>query len=88
MTLSVVGRLDTTTAEILEDAVKSVPETVRRLRLDFSALEYVSSSGLRVILFAHKTLAARGAILEIAGVNAMIKHIFDITGFTPILTFA
>ena len=56
VTLKIVGRLDTTTAPVLEAAVDGCKADVKELILDCSALEYVSSAGLRVILKAQKQM--------------------------------
>ena len=51
---------------------------------DFTSLEYISSAGLRVLLFAHKTMMKQGSMKDM-NVSAEIKEIFDITGFADIL---
>ena len=85
VTLKIVGRLDTTTAPVLEAAVDSCKADVKELILDCSALEYVSSAGLRVILKAQKQMNVQGS-MKLIGVNEAIMEVFDITGFTDILT--
>ena len=87
LTLAVSGRLETGTAERLENEIGEAGDSVKKLRLDFTDLEYVSSAGLRVILNTHKTLRGSGGELEIAGAGGTVKRVFDITGFTPILNF-
>ena len=87
LTLAVSGRLETGTAEQLESEIGKLESSVKKLRLDFTDLEYVSSAGLRVILNAHKTLRGCGGTLEIAGTGGTVKRVFDITGFSPILNF-
>ena len=81
--VAVNGRLDTNTAMELETALNGV--LASELVLDCSALEYVSSAGLRVILAAHKRLAADGKRLLISGVRAEVRSVFDMTGFSRIL---
>ena len=83
--LKIVGRLDTTTAPALEAAVDGCAAGVQELILDCSALEYVSSAGLRVILKAQKQMNAQGS-MKLIGVNETIMEVFDITGFADILT--
>ena len=83
--LKIVGRLDTTTAPELEAAVDGCIAGVKELVLDCSALEYVSSAGLRVILKAQKLMNARGT-MKLTHVNETIMEVFDITGFADILT--
>ena len=85
VTLKIVGRLDTTTAPALEAAVDGCIAGVQELILDCSALEYVSSAGLRVILKAQKQMNSQGA-MKLTGVNETIMEVFDITGFADILT--
>jgi len=88
MTIKVVGRLETMTAPLLDAEVKALPPELTSLVLDFTDLEYVSSAGLRVVLTAQKAMNARKAKMTLVGVNAVVKHVFDITGFSPVLTFA
>ena len=82
--LSLVGRLDTTTAPQLEAEVREL-DGVTALTLDFEKLEYVSSAGLRVILAAQKTMNRQGSMV-IRKVNPDIQEVFEITGFADILT--
>ncbi len=83
--VKVSGRLDTTTAPQLEDELKSSIEGVESLELDFSDLEYISSAGLRVLLSAQKTMNTQGQ-MTLTGVNDTIMEIFEVTGFSDILT--
>ena len=85
VTLKIVGRLDTTTAPVLEAVVNGCKADVKELILDCSALEYVSSAGLRVILKAQKRMNVQGS-MKLIGVNETIMEVFDITGFADILT--
>ena len=79
------GRLDTVTAPDLEQALKETLPEVNELTLDFEKLEYISSAGLRVLLSAQKVMTAKGG-LKITHVNETIIEIFDVTGFSDILT--
>ena len=83
--LKVSGRLDTTTAPTLEAAVSEAISGCDALVLDFAGLEYISSAGLRVILKAQKAMAAKGG-MTLKNVNETIMEIFEITGFSDILT--
>lgn len=85
ITLKVAGRLDTTTSPQMEAAVDGCIAEANDLILDFSALEYISSAGLRVILKAQKAMNAKGS-MKLTGVNDSIMEVFDITGFIDILT--
>ena len=79
------GRLDTVTAPELEAALKDSFEGTTSLILDFEKLEYISSAGLRVLLSAQKVMAKQGE-MKIVNVNDIIMEIFEVTGFSDILT--
>ena len=83
--LNVSGRLDTTTAPSLESAIAETVVACERLVFDFAGLEYISSAGLRVILKAQKAMATKGG-MKLLHVNETIMEIFEITGFSDILT--
>jgi anti-sigma B factor antagonist len=83
--LEIIGRLDTTTAPELEATIDGCVAGIKELVLDCSALEYVSSAGLRVILKAQKLMNAQGT-MKLTHVNETIMEVFDITGFADILT--
>ena len=83
--LNIIGRLDTTTAPELEATIDGCAAGITELVLDCSALEYVSSAGLRVILKAQKLMNAQGS-MKLVHVNETIMEVFDITGFADILT--
>lgn len=85
LTLTLEGRLDTTTAPQLEAEVTGSLTGVTELVLDFSRLEYLSSAGLRVILAAQKIMNRQGKMV-ICHVNATILEVFEVTGFVDILT--
>ena len=84
-TLKIIGRLDTTTAPELEATIDACAAGITDLVLDCSALEYVSSAGLRVILKAQKLMNTKGN-MKLTHVNETIMEVFDITGFADILT--
>ena len=79
------GRLDTVTAPKLEAEIKAVLQTANDLTLDFAQLDYISSAGLRVLLSAQKSIAKQGK-MKIINVHQTIREIFDVTGFSDILT--
>ena len=79
------GRLDTTTAPQLENELKSFMESVTSLVFDFENLEYISSAGLRVLLTAQKFMSKPGS-MKLIHVKDDVNEIFDVTGFSDILT--
>ena len=82
--LSPEGRLDSSTAPMMESAVKEILPGITDLTLDFEKLEYISSAGLRVLLSAQKAIGAKGE-MKICHVNETIMEIFEVTGFSDIL---
>lgn len=85
LTIALEGRLDTTTAPLLEAELKEALEGVGALTLDLEKLEYISSAGLRVLLSAQKKMNVQGE-MKLIHVGETIMEIFDVTGFTDILT--
>ena len=83
--LSPEGRLDTVTAPEMENAVKEVLPGIDELTFDFAKLEYISSAGLRVLLSAQKAMNTQGK-MTVVNVNGTIMEIFEVTGFSDILT--
>lgn len=85
LTLVLQGRLDTTTAPLFEQELQNDLDGVTMLRLDFEQLAYLSSAGLRVILETQRRMNQQGSMV-ICHVNDTIKEVFDITGFSALLT--
>ncbi len=85
LTLSLEGRLDTMTAPQLEAEISGMSTGITSLTLDFTSLEYISSAGLRVLLAAQKKMNTQGE-MTLIHVGDDIKEVFDITGFSDILT--
>lgn len=85
LTLALTGRLDTATAPQLEAQLKADLPGIGLLVLDFASLDYLSSAGLRVLLAAQKAMNKQGEMI-VRNVNDTIREVFDITGFSDILT--
>ena len=84
---TIAGRLDTVTSSEFEKTLTpyfSSPGL--ELVLDCTAMEYISSAGLRVVLMAHKSLAANGGRFIIRNLSKEVRSIFDMIGFSNILT--
>jgi anti-sigma B factor antagonist len=79
------GRLDTTTAPSLESELKVILPGITGLVFDFQNLEYISSAGLRILLSAQKTMNRQGE-MKLINVTPAIGEIFEVTGFSDILT--
>ena len=85
LTVTLTGRLDTTTAPELENELKASLDGVTALTIDMAELEYISSAGLRVLLSAQKTMNRQGE-MKVTHVNETILEIFEVTGFSDILS--
>ncbi len=85
LTVSLEGRLDTVTAPELDEELKTSLDGVTDLTLDLEQLEYMSSAGLRVLLATQKKMNKQG-VMKVTHVNETIMEIFEITGFSDILT--
>ena len=84
-TVILVGRLDTTTSPELESKLNEIIPTTKELIFDFNGLEYISSAGLRVMLMSQKQMNTNGC-MKVINVCDDVKEIFDMTGFSDILT--
>lgn len=82
--MSLEGRLDTTTAPELENAINGEGDALKSLVLDFKGVDYISSAGLRVLLTAQKKMNAQGH-MELRDVSEAVMDIFEMTGFADIL---
>lgn len=85
LSLAIEGRIDTTTAPQLETELKADLDGVTELRLDFGQVEYISSAGLRVLLSAQKLMNRQGKMV-LTHVSESVMEIFEVTGFSDILT--
>ena len=85
LSVALEGRLDTTTAPELGNSLKESISDVTELVFDFEKLEYISSAGLRVLLSAQKTMNQQGS-MKLINVRSEVNEIFEVTGFSDILT--
>ncbi len=83
--IALEGRLDTMSAPELEAVINQNQENAESLTIDFSKLDYISSAGLRVLLSAHKAMSTKGG-MKVTNINEIVREVFEVTGFTDILT--
>ncbi|MGH7836139.1 MAG: STAS domain-containing protein [Candidatus Binatia bacterium] len=85
--LALSGKLDATTAKTFEDRILAVIDSgERRLAVDLSQLDYVSSAGLRVFLLAGKRLRSTDGKIALCALKDPIRQVFDLAGFSSILS--
>lgn len=83
-----VGKvLDTSTSTKEQQAIVALLETTKNVALDLSCCTYVSSAGLRVMLYAYKLAKAQGGRIDIIGVSAEIREVMTMTGFDKFFKF-
>ena len=85
VTFKLEGRLDTSAAPELEAEVKNSLDGAKTPIMDFEKVEYISSAGLRVLLLAMKLMRSKGP-MKVTHVNDLVKEVFDVTGFSDMLT--
>ena len=83
--IEVAGRLDTTTAPVLDKTINENIASSKMLILDLKELTYISSAGLRVLLSAQKKMQQIGS-MKVKNVCEEVMEVFEMTGFADILT--
>lgn len=85
LTISLEGRLDTSSAPEFEEVLNNNIEGINKLIIDMKNLAYISSAGLRVLLSAQKIMNKQGSMV-IKNVCNDINEVFEVTGFCDLLT--
>ena len=86
LTVKLIGRLDTNASmEFEQEVEKSINSNSKNMILDFSELEYICSSGLRVIIQSAKKLKALQQELVLCSMEDYIQEVFEISGFDTFL---
>lgn len=83
--LALKGRLDTTNYTVFEKKLMDLAESQQdRILIECSEMDYISSSGLRILLMALKRINAAKGKFVLCGLQQNIREIFEISGFTTI----
>jgi anti-sigma B factor antagonist len=85
LTIAITGRIDTLTAPQLDAEIQGKLDGIKNLTIDLKNVEYISSAGLRIFLTAQKIMNKQGSMV-VKNASSAIKEIFDVTGFSDILT--
>lgn len=81
------GRLDTTNADQFQKDIAPLMQGDQPdIELDCTDMEYTSSQGLRMFLMLQKSVSSRGGKLVMRNMKPQVKEVFDITGFSHIIT--
>ena len=83
--INLEGRLDTNTFQDLEKETDNL-DGIKKIIFDFEKLDYISSAGLRVLLTCQKKMNNISGTMIIKNVKEEIQEVFDMTGFSDILT--
>ena len=84
--ITVTGRIDSTTAPTLNNYLQmALEKKSARLVLDFSAVEFTSSAGLRALLVGAKEAQAKGGKLVLAAVKPQIEKVISLAGFSKFI---
>src|ERR1700722_6853413 len=81
---SLEGRLDSNTSiDVEKQILSSIREGSKEVVLDFGALDYISSAGIRVLVHCHKEIEKLGGHIYLSSVSKPIENVLYITGFLP-----
>ena len=87
LTVFIDGSIDTNTAPVLMDYLEKEMLPITELVLDFQKVDYISSAGLRVLLYAQRTMNIQGK-MTLVNVSEEVMEIFELTNFTNVVTVA
>lgn len=85
MELALEGKLDAVTAPKFEAEISAQLDGITELDIDIGAVEYISSAGLRALLYLQQTMEEKSGILTVRNVPEVVMNIFEITGFNNII---
>jgi anti-sigma B factor antagonist len=87
LNVAVEGELNTTTAPKFKEGLEPLLKEAMAVIIDFSKVDYISSAGLRVLLEVEQAMEDKGGEqVRILNVNEVLRHVFDITGFSNVLS--
>src|SRR5258707_7953389 len=85
--VAIAGHLDSNTSPEAQKALDGIlAGGGKKVVVDFTALDYISSAGLRVLLGTAKRLSGAGGALHLFGLNQTVREVFQISGLATILS--
>lgn len=84
--LDISGRVDATNSSVLQNAILLAFQKMKTVELDFANVQYIASAGLRALMIGQKTAMSKGGSMTVRNVSDMVMEVFDMTGFSDILT--
>lgn len=82
------GKLDTNSAETVREKILSAIEGANEIIFDLNGLKYISSSGLRILIAAMKKMKIQGGAIKLKNIDANVKEVLEMTGFSQIFEIA
>lgn len=86
ITIAIDGRVDTNTSPDLQTAILKAFQKTNNLVLNFEKCDYVSSAGLRALLIGQKTANSKKGSLKLTHVQPSVMSVFEMSGFSNMLT--
>jgi anti-sigma B factor antagonist len=86
--ITVAGEIDASTVTALAQALMPYPEGTTVFEVDMSAVEFIDSSGLRVLIQAHQHAVTNGQRLVIANPSSIVSRLFEVSGLTELFNMA
>jgi len=87
-TYQLAGELDSFNHQQVQDDILAILEKGSNVVLDMTACHYISSTGLRVLLYSKKVAATKGLKVCLKGITDEVKDIMDVTGFSNFFDYA
>lgn len=84
LTLKLSGKLNTDSANFAKNEILSALDGVKKLTFDLNGLEYISSSGLRILIAAMKKVRVQGGTMTVKNVGEQVREVLEMTGFAQI----
>ena len=88
VTVHLTGEVDALNAPDIEEKIIEKIPVAEEIIIDAAGLEYISSSGLRILLVAQKAMKNKGGHMVIKHVNEDVMDVFNVTGFAKLLDIA
>ena len=82
------AELDSFNYQQVQDDILAILEKGNSVLLDMTACHYISSTGLRVLLYSKKVAAAKGLKICLSGISDEVKDVMDVTGFSNFFDYA
>ncbi len=84
--IEVKGEIDASSSIHLDESISQATQNHKKILIDCSELEYISSAGLGVFMSYINELEDKGIRLVIFGLSEKVKHVFQILGLDQLLT--